>query len=306
MTMPLLRPDTVAQFRPLADLVPDHWTAGTSTADDGTTLHWTDTGGEGPPVVLLHGVQVDGLTWLRTAQALEDTHRLVMPDLRGHGRSGRVHATVSTQTHVDDMTVVLDDTGIDAPIVIGHSMGAEVAGVLAAQRHVRGVVLVDPVLRQMPLEMLDVDDPPPWMVAIFDVLRALAAQPHAERMVSGLGMLPPGGEIDWDERDYVSYIEGQSRFDLRLYRYLDTDTPALAASPDVVAAIDCPILLLTARPMLPGADIHADVAGLTDHWRDGRHVHFPDSGHAIPADRFDRFIAVVRRFIAEQAAGRLL
>ena len=95
--MPMLRPDTVAQFRPLVTLVPNHWTTASTTAVDGTTLHWTDTGGEGPPIVLLHGVQVDGLSWLRTAQALEDDHRVVMPDLRGHGRSGRIHGPVPAQ-----------------------------------------------------------------------------------------------------------------------------------------------------------------------------------------------------------------
>jgi pimeloyl-ACP methyl ester carboxylesterase len=221
-----------------------------------------------------------------------------MPDLRGHGRSGRVHATVTTRTHVDDVAAVLDAAGIEHPVVVGHSIGADVAGVLALQRPVRGVVLVDPPLRPMPPAVFDVHDPPPWMVAIFDTLRSLAAQPHAERMVTGLGMLPPGGEVDWHEADYVSYVEGQSRFDLGLYRHLDAETPLLAASPDVIAAISCPILLLTARPMRPGADIEADVAAFTMHWRDGRHVHFADSGHAIPADRFDRFVDVVTGFIA--------
>lgn len=301
--MPTLRPDTVAQFRPLAELVPDHWTPGWTAAGDGTALHWTDTGGDGPPVVLLHGAQVDGLSWLRTAGALEADHRVVMPDLRGHGRSGRIGATVAPQTGVDDVVAVLAAAGVRDPFVIGHSMGADVAGRLAAQQVVRGLVLVDPALRQMPAAMFDVDDPPPWMADIFDTLRALAAQPHAERMVTGLGLLPPGG-ADWDEADYVSYVEGQSRFDLNLYRHLDPAAPLLAASPDVIAAIACPILLVTARPMFSGADIERDVAAFTEHWRDGRHVHFEDSGHAIPADRFDRFIEVVTGFIAAHDASR--
>lgn len=302
--MPLLDPATVAQFRPLAHLVPDHWRTGSATADDGTGLHWTDTGGDGPPVVLLHGIQVDGLTWLRTARALESRHRVVMPDLRGHGRSGRVRATLSTRTHVDDMIAVLRAARIDRPALIGHSLGADVAGHLAAQIDAAGVVLVDPVLRPMPAGLFDLDTPPPWMEAIFDTLRALTAQPHAERMVTGLAMLPPtDGGVDWHEADYVSYIEGQSRFDLDVYRHLDTGTAPLAASPAVIAAIDCPVLLLTARPMLPGVDVAADVVGFTANWRRGRHVHFADSGHAIPADRFDRFLDVVTGFLDDPPAA---
>jgi pimeloyl-ACP methyl ester carboxylesterase len=295
--MPTLRPDTVARFRPLAHLVPERWMTGSTTAADGTHLHWTDTGGDSPPVVLLHGVQVDGLSWLRTAQALEERHRVVMPDLRGHGRSGRVHDALTAATYVEDVRAVLAAAGVRRPVVVGHSMGADVAGRLATQDEVRGVVLVDPALRAMPFAMSDVDEPPPWMAELFATVRALGTQPHADRMVTGLGMLPPGGEVDWHEADYVSYVEGQSRFDLDLYRHLDIDAQLLADSPEDIAAIDCPILLLTARPMLPGADIEADVAAFTVHWRDGRHVHFADSGHAIPADRFERFVDVVTGFI---------
>ncbi|HSJ43946.1 MAG TPA: alpha/beta hydrolase [Euzebyales bacterium] len=295
--MPTLRPETVAQFRPLAELVPEWWTTGSTTAADGSHLHWTDTGRDGPPVVLLHGVQVDGLSWQRTAQALEGRHRVVMPDLRGHGRSGRVRGTVDATTLVDDVRTVLAAAGVHRPVLVGHSMGADVAGRLAAQEEVRGVVLADPALRPMPPAAFEVDDPPRWMAALFDSLCALGTQPHAERMVTGLDTLPPGGEVDWHEADYVSYVEGQSRFDLGLYRHLDPDAPPLAASPEVIAAIACPILLLTAGPILPGADIDADVAPLTAHWRHGRHVHFADSGHAIPADRFDHFIDVVTGFI---------
>lgn len=294
-----LEPETVARFRPLGELVPDHWTTGTTAAPDGTTLHWTDTGGDGAPVVLLHGVQVDGLSWLRTARALEDRHRVLMPDLRGHGRSGRVQATVSTGTYTDDVAAVLAAAAVDAPVVVGHSMGAEVAGALAARGGVRGVVLVDPALRPMPAALFDVDDPPPWMAGIFTTLRELGAQEHAERMVTGLNMLPPGADVDWHEADYVSFIDGQSRFDLNVYRHLDTEVALLATDADTIAAIDCPLLLLTARPMMPGADTAADIATFTTNWRDGRHVHFADAGHAIYADQFERFVDVVTDFIDE-------
>ena len=56
--------------------------------------------------------------------------------------------------------------------------------------------------------------------------------------------------------------------------------------------------------MLPGADIEADVTAFTAHWRGGRHMHFPDSGHAIPADQFERFVDVVTGFIDGLTTGR--
>ena len=81
---------TVQRFRPLAELVPAHWRTGFVEAADGTRIHYTRTGSDKPAVVLLHGFQVNGLNWLRTAQALESTYDVVMPDFRGHGKSGGV------------------------------------------------------------------------------------------------------------------------------------------------------------------------------------------------------------------------
>jgi pimeloyl-ACP methyl ester carboxylesterase len=82
--------DAVQGYRPLSELVPAHWQTGSIEAHDGARIHYTRTGGQKPPVLLLHGVQVNGLTWLGTAKALEATYDVVMPDFRGHGLSSRL------------------------------------------------------------------------------------------------------------------------------------------------------------------------------------------------------------------------
>ncbi len=63
--------DVVQGYRPMSELIPAHWQTGAIESDDGARIHYTRTGGQKPPVLLLHGVQVNGLTWLRTAKALE-------------------------------------------------------------------------------------------------------------------------------------------------------------------------------------------------------------------------------------------
>lgn len=302
--MPLLRPDTVTTFRPLPELVPAHWLTGSTAARDGIQLHWTDTGGDGPALLLLHGIQVDGMTWLRTARALESRYRVIMPDFRGHGRSGGPRDQALPDAFIDDLRVLIAALSLRRPAAIGHSMGAEVAGLLAAVEDLDGVVLVDPPLHRVPGALqIDLDAPPLWLRRVFDSLRALKTQSHAERMVTGLDLLPPGDAPEWHEADYVTYVEGQARCDLDLYRHM-ADAAPVAERPDVIAAIRCPILLLTARPMLPGADVDDAVASFARHWHDGRHVHFPDSGHAIPVEQFDRFLAVVTDFLDERLAGR--
>jgi pimeloyl-ACP methyl ester carboxylesterase len=287
--------EKVQQFRPLSDLVPTHWQSGFVTSDDGARLHYTRTGGDKPALVLLHGVQVDGMMWLRTAQALESAYDVVMPDFRGHGQSDGLDKGTSAERMVNDTLAIIRALKLDKPFVVGHSMGADVAGRLAVAHPLRAVVLVDPALINfMPAAIGDTL--PPYMQPIVVAMQAIKTQPHPERMVTGLRLLPPATPL-WNEADYVSFVEGQGRFDPAFFRHLAALGSPLFESPDVIARIACPILLLTARPMMPGANIEPGLAAFKNHWRDGQHVHFDDSGHFIPFDQYERFIEVVTGFL---------
>ena len=62
------------------------WQSGFVDAN-GLRLHYTRTGGDGPPVVLAHGVTDSGLCWARVAKALSPDFDVIMVDARGHGQS---------------------------------------------------------------------------------------------------------------------------------------------------------------------------------------------------------------------------
>jgi N-formylmaleamate deformylase len=290
--------DIVKDYRRLTELVPAHWQAGSIQVKDGAHIHYTRTGGAKPVVLLLHGMQGNGLMWLRTGQALEAMYDVVMPDFRGHGQSSRIATDWSTQLLVQDMVALIHELGLERPYIVGHSLGADVAGRLAAVTPAYAVALIDPALRNVAAALaLDPDTPPPWMQWITETMRTLREQPHAERLQTGLQLLPPGTPV-WDEADYVSFVEAQAQFDLKTYRYTAT-MDYLFAMPEVIAQINCPLLLLTARPMMPGLDIDQSVTVWKQHWQNGQHIHFADSGHFIPAEQFDRFIEVLTRFLDE-------
>jgi pimeloyl-ACP methyl ester carboxylesterase len=285
----------VQGYRPLSTLVPARWQSGEIEAADDARIHYTRTGGSKPPVLLLHGVQANGLTWLRTAQALEASYDLVMPDFRGHGMSGRAGADLSTDTLVKDTINLIEALGLAQPFVVGHSMGADIAGRLAAAHPARGVVLVDPALRRFVAPPAGDADPPPWMQSIIAAMQALRTLPHAERMASGLSLLPPGSPV-FEEADYVSLVDAMAQFDLAFFRSAAA-MGYLFEAPELIAQIDCPILLLTARPMMPGMDATAGLAAFEHNWRNGRHVHFADSGHFIQFEQFERFVEVLTDFM---------
>jgi len=62
------------------------WITGTCKAN-GIDIHYLRTGGNKPPVVLLHGLMTNGTCWSPLARTLEKDYDVVMPDARGHGNS---------------------------------------------------------------------------------------------------------------------------------------------------------------------------------------------------------------------------
>lgn len=102
--------------------------------------------GEGPPVVMVHGLLVGSLAqwYFTTAPALAPKHRVVLYDLRGHGRSERPGTGYDLPTLAADLAGLLAALAIDGPVdLVGHSYGALVALHYARTHPVRRLVLVD-------------------------------------------------------------------------------------------------------------------------------------------------------------------
>jgi pimeloyl-ACP methyl ester carboxylesterase len=104
-----------------------------STAVD---VHWAELG-QGPPVVLIHGLSDSLLTWSRVAPLLAHNHRVLMLDLPGHGLSGRPDAGYELAWHAKIVGQWLDGLGIEQADVIGHSYGGGVAQWLLLERRER-------------------------------------------------------------------------------------------------------------------------------------------------------------------------
>ena len=90
--------------------------------------------GRGETVVLLHAFPLDGTMWDAERAELSQSRRVVVPDLRGFGRSGTLEPPQSLDEHADDVVRILDDLGIERATVAGLSMGGYIAFALA-RRH---------------------------------------------------------------------------------------------------------------------------------------------------------------------------
>jgi pimeloyl-ACP methyl ester carboxylesterase len=111
----------------------------------GVRLAYCDFGGDGPAVLLLHGLAGHAEEWAQTASWLTARCRVVAADARGHGRSERSPADVSRDAVVADAAFVVEQLGLGPAVVVGQSVGGLTALSLAARRPdlVRGLVLVD-------------------------------------------------------------------------------------------------------------------------------------------------------------------
>src|SRR5689334_11124732 len=104
-----------------------------------------DTGGDGIPLLLLHGWMFSAdLNWFRAYGPLEKAgYRVIAMDHRGHGRGLRTHARFRLEECAHDAAAVLEELGAAPALVCGYSMGGPVAQILARDRPelVRGMVL---------------------------------------------------------------------------------------------------------------------------------------------------------------------
>src|SRR5262245_45070355 len=107
----------------------------TSFDRHGSMVRWDDLPGAGVPMVLLHGLGGTGQSvfggLLRRPELAG--RRLIVVDLPGHGRSDRPgDYAYSLESFAEAVGRVLDDAGLDAIDLVGHSMGGSVAITLAA------------------------------------------------------------------------------------------------------------------------------------------------------------------------------
>jgi pimeloyl-ACP methyl ester carboxylesterase len=99
---------------------------------DGATI-WVRSGGSGPAVVLIHGFGDTGEMWGPLAARLARSHTVIVPDLRGMGRSSRAAAGYDKKSQAGDIRAVVEKLGQDRTAVVGHDIGTMVAYAYAAR-----------------------------------------------------------------------------------------------------------------------------------------------------------------------------
>ena len=83
--------------------------------------------GSGPSLLLLHGLMITGEMFEPVIDHFAARHRVIVPDLRGHGRSGAFSPPYTASQHAADLLTLLDHLGVGSTSVLGYSYGGTIA-----------------------------------------------------------------------------------------------------------------------------------------------------------------------------------
>jgi len=102
-------------------------------------------GGDGPPIVLLHEQGEFAARWMRVIPSLVTTHRVVAPDLPGHGTSEVLAGALDGDRLLAWVAELIERTCSTPPVLVGHMLGGAIAARFAVEHgdHLSGLVLVD-------------------------------------------------------------------------------------------------------------------------------------------------------------------
>jgi len=117
----------------------------TKAKGDGVKIQLATWEGNGKQILCIHGITANSRFWDCLASALVPHHRVIAIDLRGRGLSDKPPTGYSIEHHCKDILALINDQGLERPVLMGHSLGAFISLVFAAQspQRVDRLILVD-------------------------------------------------------------------------------------------------------------------------------------------------------------------
>ncbi|MCE7905381.1 MAG: alpha/beta fold hydrolase [Anaerolineae bacterium CFX3] len=241
--------------------------------------------GEGQPLLFIHGLGSSSRDWELQTEEFSRSYRVIVFDLRGHGRSDKPRGPYSIPMFAADTVGLLEGLGVESPHVVGLSLG----GMIAFQM---GVDAPD-AFKSLTI----VNSGPEMVVRTFKerisvwqrlaVTRLLGMRKIGEVLSKRMFIKPEQEEIR------RTFVERWAENDPRAY--LDSTRAIIGWNvSDRVGSIKCPMLVVAAdEDYTPVSVKEAYVARIPG----ARLAVIPDSRHATPVERPREFNQVLREFL---------
>jgi pimeloyl-ACP methyl ester carboxylesterase len=266
---------------------------------DGLRIHYTEWGpASAPPVVMLHGLNVQCHTWDPIARVLAEDRHVICMDMRGHGDSDWSRAGYRVSAMARDVHGLIGTLGLGSVDLVGHSAGVRVAIAVAGERPetIRRLALSDAGPANSKTGAIAMRD----FIQATTNLRGFRGEEEAREFY--LGFHP-----EWESE----FIDLHVRYQLRrnwagkLVPKADPDVQWITGSvslPDVAylwrmsERLTMPTLLLVGRRsnVLDEGVVERMLATMPNST-----VRWFDTGHYVPRERSKEFTEVLSEFLRE-------
>jgi pimeloyl-ACP methyl ester carboxylesterase len=265
--------------------------------------------GEGPPLLLIHGIAEAAWAWEVIMPALAREHRVIAPDLLGHGRSDKPRGDYSLGNQATLMRDVMISLDIERATLVGHSLGGGITMQFAYQypeRCERMVLIasgglgkdVTFVLRSLGLPGADLVAPLVLSNTTRDMILGTA------RWLGRRGLkASPGQKAMW--RSYESLTEPTTRtaFIATVRAVIDQRGQTVSAMERLYLAHAMPTMLIWGEkdriiPVSHARDAHQEMPG-------SRLEIIPGAGHSVQLEKPERVSELMLDFLATTTPARL-
>lgn len=272
----------------------------------GHDLSYIDSG-SGPVVLFIHGILGSQRQWSHLVDVMDDDHRVVVPDLFGHGESAKPVGDYSLSAHAAAMRDLLDHLEIERVTLVGHSLGGGIAMqffYLFPERVERLVLVssgglgreVNLILRSATL---------PGAAQVLSVAASAPVLSRIESLGRGASKLGwrPGADVGAIWQGFSSLGDRESRvaFLATTRAVIDIGGQSISAHDHLGDALPIPTMIVwgTKDRMIPVKHARSVERELPDC----RVELFEGAGHFPHLDDPDRFARVLREFIATESSG---
>jgi pimeloyl-ACP methyl ester carboxylesterase len=266
------------------------------------------TAGEGPAVLLIHGITSSLRTWSKVLPRLAESHRVIAPDLLGHGASAKPRGDYSLGSFASGLRDIMIALDVPTATVVGHSMGGGIAMQLAYQfpERVERLALVNSGGLGREVSLLLRAATLPGAELVLPLLFGTPLTRPAGAVVGRLlGVLGVRSRADLEGMGHgiasLRRREGQRAFLHTARSIMDAGGQRINATDRLYLAESMPSLIVWGErdPLIPadhGRAAHAAMPG-------SRLELFAQAGHFPFNDDPDRFVDVLSDFIATTDAS---
>jgi len=259
---------------------------------NGIKIHYHRTGGDKPPMVLAHGFSDNGLCWITLIPALREDYDLIMYDARGHGLSDAPETGYSTEDRVADLVGLIHALGLEKPILMGHSMGANTVGWTVAEHPdiARAAILEDPGIQRR----TQPPAPEAQMREMAEKRRAEIIKRNAmtrEQLIEGVRADVHDG---WPEEEYEPWAESKQQLSPNVVQFFGGYARSWLG--DAFVKTKVPVLVLKKDADEEVKKQDREVGKLLPN---GKLIHIDGAGHSIRRDKPQAVINAVKEFLAK-------